>query len=180
MGVVSLLLTGGPSETQFNRPPAAITQMIEELEKKIIGLIQGDLPLTAHPFAVLAERIGISEDEFVARVRSLRERGIIRRFGATLRHQEAGFNANAMVAWAVPDDRIDEVGKAMAGFREVTHCYQRRPQGDWKYNLYTMIHGDTQEECHRIAEGMSAETGIEDYILLFSQKEFKKTSMAYF
>jgi DNA-binding Lrp family transcriptional regulator len=154
--------------------------MIEELEKKIIGLIQGDLPLAARPFAILAEQIGISEDDFVEKVRELRERGIIRRFGATLRHQEAGFNANAMVAWFAPDDRIDEVGKTMAGFREVTHCYQRRPQGDWRYNLYTMIHGDSQEECRRIAEGMSAQTGIEDYILLFSKKEFKKTSMAYF
>ncbi len=154
--------------------------MIDELDKKIISLIQGDLPLSRRPIPVLAQRIGISEDDFVRRVRSLRERGIIRRFGATLRHQEAGFNANAMGAWAVPVDRIDEVGKAMAGFREVTHCYQRRPQGDWKYNLYTMIHGDSQEDCRRIAEEMSAQAGIVDYILLFSQKEFKKTSMAYF
>lgn len=160
--------------------PAATSQMIDEIEKRIIGLIQGDLPLATRPFAVLAERIGISEGDFVERVRSLRERGIIRRFGATLRHQEAGFNANAMVAWVVPDDRIDVVGKAMAGFREVTHCYQRRPQSDWKYNLYTMIHGDSQADCRRIAEGMSAQTGIADYVLLFSEKEFKKTSMAYF
>jgi len=136
--------------------------------------------LKPRPFDVLAESIGISESEFVERVRSLKERGVIRRFGATLRHQEAGFSANAMGAWFVPGHKIEEVGQKMAGFREVTHCYQRRPQKDWKYNLYTMIHGDTEEECHQIAKRISQKTGIDDYVLLFSQKEFKKTSMEYF
>jgi DNA-binding Lrp family transcriptional regulator len=154
--------------------------MIDELDKKVIGLIQGDLPLDPRPFAVMAERIGISEDEFVERVRSLKERGVIRRFGATLRHQDAGFRSNAMVAWLVPERMVDEVGEIMAEFREVTHCYQRRPQKDWKYNLYTMIHGDNEYECLKIAKRISHETGIEDYILLFSEKEFKKTSMKYF
>ena len=108
------------------------------------------------------------------------KRGIIRRFGATLRHQEAGFSSNAMVAWIVPDERIEEVGETMAGFREVTHCYQRRTQRDWRYNLYTMIHGDNRDECYRIARRMSRHTGIDEYTLLFSEKEFKKTSMEYF
>lgn len=143
-------------------------------------MIQGDLPLSARPFSELADRAGMSEEELVDRIRSLKERGVIRRFGATLRHQEAGFNSNAMVAWLVPEDRIESVGEAMAGFREVTHCYQRRPQRDWRYNLYTMIHGDSREECHRIAEKMSRETGVEAYALLFSEREFKKTSMSYF
>ena len=110
----------------------------------------------------------------------MKERGIIRRFGATLYHQEAGFNSNAMVAWLVPNERIEEVGEALARFREVTHCYQRRPQKDWHYNLYTMIHGDDKEQCHATAERMSEQTGIERYALLFSEREFKKTSMAYF
>jgi DNA-binding Lrp family transcriptional regulator len=154
--------------------------MVDALDKKIIGLIQGDLPLDPRPFAVMAEKIGISEEEFVERVRSLKERGVIRRFGATLRHQEAGFSSNAMIAWIVPERKVDEAGETMAQFREVTHCYQRRPQKDWKYNLYTMIHGDNENECFKIAQRISHETGIEDYILLFSAKEFKKTSMQYF
>ena len=154
--------------------------MVNELDKKIIGLIQGDLPLHPRPFAVMAEKIGISEDEFVERVRSLKKRGIIRRFGATLRHQEAGFSSNAMMAWIVPDDKIDETGRMMSEFREVTHCYHRRPQKDWKYNLYTMIHGDSRDECHEIARRMSELSGIEKYSLLFSDEEFKKTSMEYF
>lgn len=154
--------------------------MIDETDKKVIQLIQGDIPLDARPFALMAEKFGMGEEELIDRIKSLQQRGIIRRFGATLRHQEAGFSANAMVAWMVPEERIEAVGGAMAAFREVTHCYQRRPFKDWKYNLYTMIHGDTEEQCYRIAEKMSAETGISDYTLLFSEKEFKKTSMQYF
>lgn len=154
--------------------------VIDETDKRIIALIQGDLPLNERPFAGPAEEAGVSEEVFLERIRSLKGRGVIRRFGATLRHQEAGFQSNAMVAWFVPEDRINETGRAMALFQEVTHCYQRRPQCDWKYNLYTMIHGDNKEECRRIAGRMSIETGVEDYVLLFSEREFKKTSMAYF
>jgi DNA-binding Lrp family transcriptional regulator len=85
-----------------------------------------------------------------------------------------------MVAWAVPDARIEKTGKVLARFREVTHCYQRKPQKDWQYNLYTMIHGSNPDECYRIAERMSRAAKVEDYLLLFSKKEFKKTSMEYF
>lgn len=155
-------------------------QEIDEQDRKVISLIQGDLPLDPKPFTVLAEKIGMDEEAFILRVRHLKERGIIRRFGATLRHQEAGFSSNAMVAWLSPDDRIDEVGKTFSRFREVTHCYHRTPQKDWPYNLYTMIHGSNREECYRIAGRLSESTGLNDYLLLFSEKEFKKTSMEYF
>jgi DNA-binding Lrp family transcriptional regulator len=154
--------------------------MIDSVDKKVISLIQGDLPLNPEPFAVMAEQIGISEEEFLQRISDLKKRGVIRRFGATLRHQEAGFSSNAMVAWAVPDARIEKTGKVLARFREVTHCYQRKPQKDWQYNLYTMIHGSNPDECYRIAERMSRAAKVEDYLLLFSKKEFKKTSMEYF
>jgi siroheme decarboxylase len=154
--------------------------MIDELDKKIISLIQGDLPIDPRPFAVLAEKIGITEDQLINRVRALMENGAIRRFGATLYHKEAGIRANAMAAWFVSEERIEEVGKTLAKFKEVTHCYQRVPQKDWKYNLYTMIHGKSDDDCRAIAECMSQTVGVKDYILLFSEKEFKKTSMEYF
>ena len=154
--------------------------MIDDVDKKVMRLIQGDLPLDLRPFAALAEKAGISEHEFVERVAALKRRGIIRRFGATLRHQEVGFSSNAMVAWLVPEDRIEEVGKTMARFRAVTHCYQRKTCKGWPYNLYTMIHGDNREECYEMAKRMSGKTGIPEYELLFSEKEFKKTSMQYF
>ena len=156
------------------------SEMIDDIDKKIIQLSQGDLPLDLKPFSLMARKIGITEEELLSRIRSLKARGVIRRFGATLKHQEAGFGANAMVAWKVPEDRVDEIGNALAGFREVTHCYQRRVEKDWLYNLYSMIHGDTKEECYQIAKRMSETTGVKDYVLLFSEKEFKKTSMKYF
>jgi len=154
--------------------------VIDELDKKVISLIQGDLPLNRKPFAVMADKIGMSEEELLRRANDLKKRGIIRRFGATLRHQEAGFSSNAMVAWFVPDDLTEETGNILARFREVTHCYQRKPQKDWQYNLYTMIHGNNPDECYRIADRMSRAVKIDNYVLLFSKKEFKKTSMEYF
>ena len=154
--------------------------MIDEKDKKVISIIQGDIPLDPRPFRVAARKVGMSEEEFIARVRKLKEKGIIRRFGATLRHQEAGFSSNAMVAWQVPEDKIDQVGETMASFREVTHCYHRRPQPQWPYNVYTMIHGSSKDECRAIAEKIAKATGMRKYILLFSEKEFKKTSMEYF
>jgi DNA-binding Lrp family transcriptional regulator len=154
--------------------------MIDQTDRKIISVIQGDLPLHPKPFAVLAEKVGITEKTLLDRIRNLKKEGIIRRFGATLRHQEAGFSSNAMIAWMAPDDRIDDIGKLYARFREVTHCYHRAPQKDWPYNLYTMVHGSSREECRRIAERLSRSAKVSDYLLLFSEKEFKKTSMAYF
>jgi len=155
-------------------------RMINELDKRVIRNIQGDLPLERRPFAAIAEKIGVSEKEVVARIRRLKEQGIIRRFGATLRHQEAGFSSNAMVAWLVPDDLVEKVANILVRFREVTHCYQRRPQEDWLYNLYTMVHGSNEGQCYQIAESMSRSTGIDEYVLLLSEEEFKKTSMEYF
>ncbi len=157
-----------------------VDDTISELDKKVVGLIQGDLPLVERPFEALAREAGLSEEGLLERIQDLKRRGVIRRFGATLRHQEAGFSSNAMVAWLVPEERIEEAGSLMAGFREVTHCYHRRPQADWRYNLYTMIHGSSPKACREIAARMSRISGIERYELLFSEREFKKTSMEYF
>jgi len=154
--------------------------VIDDLDKKVIGFIQGDLPVDRRPFAILAEKIGMTEEEFLDRVKNLKKKGVLRRFGATLRHQKAGYGSNAMIAWLVPDERIDEVGEKLARFREVTHCYQRNPQGDWRYNLFSMVHGNNRDQCYEIAERMSQAVNISDYVLLFSETEFKKTSMEYF
>jgi DNA-binding Lrp family transcriptional regulator len=154
--------------------------VLTEVEKKVIGLLQGDIPLDSRPFSVMAGKIGITEDQFLDRVKKLSQRGIIRRFGATLRHQEAGFSSNAMVAWAVPQDKIEKAGNRLAQFQEVTHCYLRMPKRDWPYNLYTMVHGADHAQCNRLVERMSRSTGISDFVVLFSEKEFKKTSMVYF
>ncbi|MBN1904634.1 MAG: AsnC family transcriptional regulator [Deltaproteobacteria bacterium] len=154
--------------------------MPDELDKKIIGFFQKDIPLEPMPYKIVADQLGVSEDEVLSRIREMITSGVIRRLGATLFHQEAGLKANAMVAWLIPEEEIDEIGNIMAGFREVTHCYHRRPQRDWRYNLFTMIHGDTREECNEMARKMSERTGMKDYSILFSEKEFKKSSMEYY
>ncbi|UCH00398.1 MAG: AsnC family transcriptional regulator [Deltaproteobacteria bacterium] len=154
--------------------------MLDDLERRIIHHLQGDLPLTARPFAVLAGKVGISEEELIERIRLQKERGILRRFGATLSHQLAGFKANAMVGWYVPEDKIEEIGPLMASFKEVSHCYQRRIQGKWRYNLFTMVHGKSKKDCQGIARRIAGNTGVKDYVLLLTLKEFKKTSPEYF
>lgn len=154
--------------------------MIDELDRKIVRLLQVDLSLDSRPFALMAKELGISERELMDRIKALKVRGVIRRFGATLRHRKAGFRSNVMVAWSISDGRIDEAGKIFSGFPEVTHCYQRKRQNDWNYNLYTMVHADSREQCSLIAKRMAQSAGTDEYILLFTEKEFKKTSMEYF
>jgi len=154
--------------------------MLTELDKKIIASIQGDIPITERPYLEIAEHLGISEELLLERLEKLCDEGVIRRFGATLRHQKSGYEANAMVAWQVDEADIDSVGERMAAFREVSHCYRRNPPNDWPYNLYTMIHAIDEASCREIARSISIETSIDNYTLLFSREELKKTSMEYF
>ncbi len=154
--------------------------MIDELEEKIIHYLQEDLPVTRRPFGVLAEKIGIGEEALLESVRSLQKRGILRRLGATLRHRLAGFNGNAMVAWRVPEDKADKVGTLMAAFKEVSHCYLRRTQGEWTYNVFTMIHGRNRDECEQVATKIADRVGLREYVMLLTLKEYKKTSPKYF
>ncbi len=153
---------------------------LSEREKAVLREIQGDLPLSSRPFEEIGKRTGLAEQEVLAIVEDLMERGIIRRIGAILRHRKAGVKANAMGVWSVPEEEISQVGRLMAEDPSVTHCYHRDPVEHWPYNLYTMIHGETEEECERIAERLSKKTGIKDYRLLFSTREFKKESLKIF
>ena len=154
--------------------------MLTNLEKKIIGSIQEDIAVTTRPYLEIADKLGVSEKTLLETLQSLYDRGIIRHYGATLRHTKTGFTANAMAAWQVDEDRIDEVGDKMASFREVSHCYRRNPTNRWPYNLYTMIHASDEDACRQTAQNMSESTSVKDYTLLFSRKELKKTSMVYF
>ena len=154
--------------------------MLTELEKKIISAIQGDLPVAPRPYQAIADSAGATESEVIASLRRFCETGIIRRFGATLRHQKSGYEANAMGAWVVPEERVESVGRIMAGFSAVSHCYRRDPAKDWPYNVYTMIHARDEASCREIARQISEQTGIQTYDLLFSVRELKKTTMNYF
>ena len=154
--------------------------MLSLLQKKVIASIQEDLPLVERPYHQLAKKIGVTEAEFLAVMEQLSAKGVIRRFGATLRHQKSGFNANAMAAWQVPEDKIRAVGQEMAQSPAISHCYRRDPKPSWPYNLYTMIHATSEEMCRETAQALSEKTGVKTYQLLFSRRELKKTSMVYF
>lgn len=154
--------------------------MLTDLEQKVILALQRDLEVTPRPFGEVAEQLGIPEEELLAAIRSLMEQGYIRRFGATLRHQKSGYAANVLVVWRVPESDVTIIGKKLAAYREVSHCYARTPAPSWPYNLYSMIHGKTPEDCVRTAARMAAETGMAEYQMLFSETELKKTTMRYF
>ena len=138
------------------------------------------MPITERPYKAIADSLGTTEEEVIAKINEFREKGYIRRFGATLRHREAGIMANGMGIWIVSKEDVQRVGKIMASFKEVTHCYERPTFSDWPYNVYTMIHGKTREDCEAVAKRISEAAGIKDYKMLYSTKEFKKTSMKYF
>ncbi len=153
---------------------------ISDLDKKIIRLLQGEFPLVAEPYKALAEEIGITEEELLARIAAMRAEKKIRKVGAVLRHREVGFTSNALCVWDVPDARVDEVARHMAEHPRVSHCYDRNRAADWRYNLYTMIHGYSRDECEQIAAALAAETGIQDRCMLYTKHEWTKTSMKYF
>ncbi len=149
-------------------------------EKYILRMVQDTLPDSATPFACIARQVGSTEQEVLSLLQDLKKRGYIRRFGATLRHQEAGFDCNVMVAWQVPSDNIHEISQIMVSRPEITHCYQRRSTPAWPFNLYTMLHGQSREQCLQVVRELQEQTGLQNYETLFSVQELKKTSMRYF
>ncbi|HLB70580.1 MAG: AsnC family transcriptional regulator [Candidatus Methanoperedens sp.] len=150
---------------------------MDEIDIRLLKSTQDGIPIISEPFKEIAKELRLSEDEVLNRLKSLRKEGVIRRFGASIGHRIIGISANAMCTWNVPDERVEEVGAIMAGFPEVTHCYERPRYPDWKYNLFTMIHAYTREECEKIAKEISITTGITGYSILFSEREFKKTGV---
>jgi DNA-binding Lrp family transcriptional regulator len=155
--------------------------LLDEQDWRLIRAMTEDLPLAPRPFRGVAEEVGESEDRLLARVDRLLKAGVIRRFGATLKHYAVGFHANAMVVWRVDQPRVSEVGKLFAGFDSVSHCYERNTYPSWPYNLYTMIHCRTREECFEVADRLALAAGVgpEDFELLFTKRELKKDRMRY-
>ena len=151
-----------------------------ELDKQVIRALQGDFPLVSDPYQVLADQVGISKEDFLACVKKMEDCIVILKMGAVLRHREVGFRANVLVAWAVPAEQLDEIAKKMAASPSVSHCYDRNTAPDWPYNLYTMVHGHSREECERIVEELGKACKVYEHTMLYSKKEWKKTSMRYF
>lgn len=146
----------------------------------LIRVLQGNLPDSITPYSVLAENLHWQVDDVIFIAKRLLEAEVVRRFGAVLRHQKAGFVANAMGVWQVDPEQAAEVGEIMARFKEVSHCYQRPTLPDWPYSLFTMIHGRTAQDCGDVMKRISRATGAKTYSMLFSTAELKKSSMQYF
>ena len=155
-------------------------EQLSRFEIQVVRELQEDLPLLPRPFDGMAERLGISVMELLGLAGQLQERGIMRRFSAVLYHRSAGFSANAMAVWRVPQKRAMEVGLIMAESPWVTHCYERPTFPDWPYSHFSMVHAQTKEECEQVVQEISQKTGITDYQMIYSTREYKKTRVRYF
>ncbi len=148
-------------------------------EKKVARLIQLDIPLAGRPFEQIGRACGLAEEETLNITRRLLQKGYIRRFGAVLRHQKAGYTKNALIIWAVPPDQIEKAGKILAGFPFISHCYAREPSFQGKYNLFTMLHAQNHN-ITIIIDQIAAAINNRDFLILESIQEYKKTSPEYF
>ncbi|MCI0795875.1 MAG: Lrp/AsnC family transcriptional regulator [Chloroflexi bacterium] len=153
---------------------------VSDFDIKVIRELQEDIDLVPQPFTPMAERLGISLQELFDAADDFQKRGMMRRFSAVLHHRKAGFSSNAMAVWKVPSERSVEVGNLMAQSRWVTHCYERPTFPGWDYTHFTMIHATSQDQCEEVAREISETTGISEYQLLYSTREYKKTRVRYF
>jgi DNA-binding Lrp family transcriptional regulator len=162
-------------------PPAETEpQPHDEFDRAVIRATQGDLPVAEEPYEPAAATLGVSQAQLLGHLEKMQERRLLRRVAAILFHRRAGFSANGMGVWMVPDERVMELGPRMAAFRGISHCYQRPTYEDWPYSIFTMAHGRSKEECDAILDSIAAQTGIEDRTTLYSSTEFKKIRLLYF
>ena len=162
-------------------PPAETErQPYDEFDIEVIRATQGDLPLIPEPYAPAAEELNIPQDRLLTHLQQMQERRLLRRVAAILFHRRAGFSANGMGVWKVPDEQIMEIGPRMAAFRGISHCYQRPTYEDWPYSIFTMAHGRSKEECDAILDSIAEQTGVDERATLYSSTEFKKIRLLYF
>ncbi len=183
IGVRLDMINDDPDNPQPTDKPKHVEQIpftASERDKEFIRELQKDLEIIREPFTEPAKRLGISVEELFAKAREYERIGVMRRFAAILRHRDAGFVANGMIVWKVPEEKIDEVGMKLAEFPQVSHCYRRPIYQDWPYNLFSMVHARTKEAAAKLAVEMSKHVGITDYRILFSSREFKKERVKYF
>ncbi len=162
-------------------PPAETErQPYDEFDKAVIRATQGDLPVVPEPYAPAAARLGIAQEQLLTHLAGMQERRLLRRVAAILYHRRAGFSANGMGVWKVPEEQVMQLGPRMAAFRGISHCYQRPTYADWPYSIFTMAHGRSKEECDAILESIAQQTGVTGRATLYSSTEFKKIRLLYF
>ncbi len=151
---------------------------MDDKDYAILRNIQDGIPLVSEPFAEVAQNVEITQEEVIKRLKKLNEEGIIRRFGASVSHKKIGMLENAMVTWRVPDDRVDEVGKSLAKYIEITHVYERLTiPKRWDYNLFGVIHGRDKDSIKEFIKRVSESLDLEEYLILFSIRQLKKSSI---
>jgi DNA-binding Lrp family transcriptional regulator len=156
-------------------------QPYDDFDRAVVLATQGDLPVVSEPYADAARELGVPVAKLVDHLEGMAERRLLRRVAAILFHRRAGFSANGMGVWKVPEDRIEELGPKMSAFRGISHCYQRPTYPDWPYQIFTMAHGRSKEECDAILDAIEDEMGcIEERATLYSSTEFKKVRLLYF
>ncbi len=151
-----------------------------EQDKDFIRELQKDMDIIDEPFVKAATNLGITEDELFAKMKHYESIGVLRRFAAILRHRQVGFTANGMIVWKVPENRITSVGETLGSFPQVSHCYERPTYDDWPYNVFSMIHCKTHTEANDVAKIIQNQIDVDEYKILFSSREFKKTRVEYF
>jgi siroheme decarboxylase len=161
-------------------PAETEPQPYDDFDVAVIRATQGDMPIVAEPYAPAAAELGIGQERLLEHLAGMRERRLLRRVAAILFHRRAGFSANGMGVWKVPDDQILDVGTRMASFRGISHCYQRPTYEDWPFSVFTMAHGRSKEECDAILDAIAEDTGIHERATLYSSTEFKKIRLLYF
>jgi DNA-binding Lrp family transcriptional regulator len=168
-----------PTYTEKSRTTDTV---LTPMQVEFVRIMQRDLPITRTPFVEYANELGMTLPALQAMHHQFLDSGKMRRFAAVLHHRQAGFRANAMGVWAVPgdDDEVDRVGALMAGFRAVSHCYRRPSYPDWPYNIFTMVHGKSEEACEQTLATIAEKTVIRDHGALYSTKEYKKIRVRYF
>ncbi len=167
-----------PSEPEKNVRDAKFKPTEED--RAFVRELQKDLPISDRPFLPAAQSLGMTEDMIFERLRHYEEIGVMRRFAAILRHRDAGFTANGMIVWKVPEGRVEEVGRMLGAFPQVSHCYQRPVYPDWPYNVFSMIHCKSEDEAREMAGTIQGQIDVDEYRILFSSREFKKTRVEYF
>ena len=183
---MNLEMEGGTDELAASvqaAPPRELDrQPYDETDVAVIRALQGPMEVSERPYDAAAAEAGMSTDELLSHLAGMVDRKVLRRVAAILYHRRAGFSANGMGVWRVPEDRILDVGGQMAAVRGVSHCYRRPTYEDWPYSVFTMAHGRSKEECDAILDGI-AEThdlhGV-DRAVLYSSTEFKKVRLHYF
>jgi DNA-binding Lrp family transcriptional regulator len=175
-------LNGDKQKCVATAQPVQPVALMDEAERRLVSVLQEGLPLFIRPFALIAERIGVTEPEVLGRIRRWLEEGAIKRFGVVVRHHELGYRANAMLVHDIPDERVGELGRALAEEPAVTLCYRRpRRLPDWPYNLFCMIHGRERGEVEATIADLRQRHGLENaaHEVLFSLTRYKQNGARY-